>query len=650
MNDNIDKQSQRRLVQILRYIANIHQSYGLTNSGNGSSNNKKGNDTSSNNIFVCDDSVYTRKGGNDVDELDVPNFFVDCRRFDNDILNYNDEQTPDDCNSSQICFTTDDFRTLLVMEEEDEACNDEDRLSISRAFSFYAARSSKTIQYNRSNSSIDKSSSVWPLSSNKTNNQPKRSRDGSWKITSSPLLSQNHDTDGTRKSCWLRITRLSNSQLPVPPKISDTEVSTYLDDWLKQTRNVKSVKELLTIRRLRKQPKISPSISSRGHQRIRAFLKSYNTYLRKLMYYTKIKGIYNNLFQWMQDNNDSTNELVWGIGQAKMWNDVSGTIINGPLLDVLMQLELSKDGAILLYPRNHTGIELNREVLSALPTPPLPSLHAIIAELDPAELSPGQPSTYVSILKQIAVEMSSDGTFHSSSSTNVMHRNKLHVTEAWCVYSRPKSSSVWARDANVFADQLSKSCSDSSFTCLVSKATYALTHGPSSLDVSRMSSKFDPYKNAYDMVTSLLKWIYTINPEVHKPVAEKRDFKPVFPLPASDSQNRIANMLLLKDYPAVICEGPPGTGKSHTIVNIICSYLCLGKRVLVTSKNSSALSVLRKRLPKTIQELCVDVSSSELDGMRHLQQTVEKLAMRIASVNTELEKERFFHLKVSYKL
>ena len=74
--------------------------------------------------------------------------------------------------------------------------------------------------------------------------------------------------------------------------------------------------------------------------------------------------------------------------------------------------------------------------------------------------------------------------------------------------------------------------------------------------------------------------------------------------------------------------------------------MCLGKFVLVTSKNSSALSVLRYRLPRSIQELCVDVSCSEIDGMRHLQQTVEKLAIRIASVNTQYEYEKFLYLKV----
>jgi AAA domain len=58
---------------------------------------------------------------------------------------------------------------------------------------------------------------------------------------------------------------------------------------------------------------------------------------------------------------------------------------------------------------------------------------------------------------------------------------------------------------------------------------------------------------------------------------------------------------------------------------------------LVTSKGAPALGVLRERLPECVQELCVDVSKSESSGMRQLQQTVERLANKVAWVNSERE-------------
>ena len=68
---------------------------------------------------------------------------------------------------------------------------------------------------------------------------------------------------------------------------------------------------------------------------------------------------------------------------------------------------------------------------------------------------------------------------------------------------------------------------------------------------------------------------------------------------------------------------------------------------MVTSKNAPALSVLRNRLPATVRDLCVDVSMSELSGMRQLQQTVERLANRICSVSSIIEEEKCRYLRVS---
>ena len=61
---------------------------------------------------------------------------------------------------------------------------------------------------------------------------------------------------------------------------------------------------------------------------------------------------------------------------------------------------------------------------------------------------------------------------------------------------------------------------------------------------------------------------------------------------------------------------------------------------MVTSKNAHALAVLKERLPGTVRDLCVDVSMSELSGMRQLQQTVERLANRVSMVSGDLEAQK----------
>ncbi|KXK41724.1 MAG: WGR domain-containing protein [Bacteroidetes bacterium OLB11] len=79
----------------------------------------------------------------------------------------------------------------------------------------------------------------------------------------------------------------------------------------------------------------------------------------------------------------------------------------------------------------------------------------------------------------------------------------------------------------------------------------------------------------------------------------------LFPLPYNDEQYEIVKRLNEQD--AVTVKGPPGTGKSHTIANLISHFVAQGKSILVVSHNAKALSVLKDKLPKSIQELAVSL-------------------------------------------
>jgi len=53
-----------------------------------------------------------------------------------------------------------------------------------------------------------------------------------------------------------------------------------------------------------------------------------------------------------------------------------------------------------------------------------------------------------------------------------------------------------------------------------------------------------------------------------------------------------------RNAPGLLVEGPPGTGKSQTIVNIVCDAIGRGKSVLIVCQKQPALDVVRKRLEK----------------------------------------------------
>jgi hypothetical protein len=91
----------------------------------------------------------------------------------------------------------------------------------------------------------------------------------------------------------------------------------------------------------------------------------------------------------------------------------------------------------------------------------------------------------------------------------------------------------------------------------------------------------------------------------------------------------------VEKYNAVLVQGPPGTGKTHTIANLLGHFLAQGKNVLVTSYTPKALKVLKDKVPKELQSLCVSVLDDKSVD-------VEK---SINGINEYVSKESSMHIK-----
>ncbi len=113
------------------------------------------------------------------------------------------------------------------------------------------------------------------------------------------------------------------------------------------------------------------------------------------------------------------------------------------------------------------------------------------------------------------------------------------------------------------------------------------------------------------------------------------DYELYFPLPANDEQKRIVQKI--EHRRGVLVQGPPGTGKSHTIANLICHFLAKGKRILVTSETPRALEVLRSKLPREIEDLCVVWLGSGPDSQKALEKSVIGITQRKANWNASKE-------------
>lgn len=75
-----------------------------------------------------------------------------------------------------------------------------------------------------------------------------------------------------------------------------------------------------------------------------------------------------------------------------------------------------------------------------------------------------------------------------------------------------------------------------------------------------------------------------------------------------------------------ILHGPPGTGKSQTITNMIANALYQGKRVLFVAEKMAALSVVQSRLEKiSLAPFCLELHSNKATKKHFLEQMDEVL-------------------------
>lgn len=75
-----------------------------------------------------------------------------------------------------------------------------------------------------------------------------------------------------------------------------------------------------------------------------------------------------------------------------------------------------------------------------------------------------------------------------------------------------------------------------------------------------------------------------------------------------------------------VLEGPPGTGKSQTIANMIADALANGKRVLFVAEKMAALSVVRRRLEQDgLGRFCLELHSARASKKEVLRQLGEAL-------------------------
>ncbi|MDP2728869.1 MAG: AAA domain-containing protein [Dehalococcoidales bacterium] len=78
------------------------------------------------------------------------------------------------------------------------------------------------------------------------------------------------------------------------------------------------------------------------------------------------------------------------------------------------------------------------------------------------------------------------------------------------------------------------------------------------------------------------------------------------PVPLNSEQRQILEAVRKESCKYVTVEGPPGTGKSHTITAIVCDAILNDKSVLVLSDKKEALDVVEDKITQTMDQVRYD--------------------------------------------
>jgi very-short-patch-repair endonuclease/transcription elongation GreA/GreB family factor len=306
--------------------------------------------------------------------------------------------------------------------------------------------------------------------------------------------------------------------------------------------------------------------------------------------------------------------------------------LDHPIVERLVELELDDAGAILVRPRGVDPI-MALKPFAAMENPGTDLVARFarehFAKFPPdRELSPFEKTTFTPILRYACAQFDRGGRYHPDHAQLDDRKvpqagSNLVVTDTWVLYARPRSDNFFTADLERLRQAVEAADS-------LPPPAIALVTEPSDKPTYVL-----PIAGIAGQIGTAYAGVGIGSVEQAEATAEQAGTRQFFfPKAFNDEQIAIVQRLESPEVEGVVVQGPPGTGKTHTIANIICHYLATGRRVLVTSKSEGALAVLRDQIPEGIRDLAISLLTSEREGLKQLEATVNLLASKIASLDT----------------
>jgi very-short-patch-repair endonuclease len=316
-------------------------------------------------------------------------------------------------------------------------------------------------------------------------------------------------------------------------------------------------------------------------------------------------SVYNRLFALQQtissEGAETPIELAWGIGYST-WKKVGqANSVKYPLLVQACEITLNPRTFDLEVRPRDVDTKLDVDCYAEMDVPgvkPLEEFWKSFQLSSQNRVNPFEDSTFEGVLKAAVGHLDPSGKYETRTDDITLPPvgEKLLATNTWVLFGRKRNGDIFLED------------------------------------IRRLKKTVEAAKTLPGVIRSFVEEgddTVRAHPEVPFRGLSTSDGSSAakelyFPMAYNDEQVSIIQKLEAND--GVVVQGPPGTGKTHTIANVICHYLALGKRVLVTSKGETALSVLQEKLPERIRPLSVALLSEEREGMKQFEHAIQTIA------------------------
>jgi hypothetical protein len=110
---------------------------------------------------------------------------------------------------------------------------------------------------------------------------------------------------------------------------------------------------------------------------------------------------------------------------------------------------------------------------------------------------------------------------------------------------------------------------------------------------------------------------------------------PVLPLPCNDGQRTVIDSAMTRRL--TVATGPPGTGKTQLVVNLVATAVANGQKVLVTSSDNRTVDEVWRRCERLVPGALIRTGGSEgeTDNAEHERNALARLAELPAPDSTE---------------